>query len=720
MFKNHTSAHLRQILSCPTLFFSPDCPHPTAKNALSRIIFAHNCTQKRNLNILLSLLQAVTTNYWSQIFVFFNQKIEGQSPSKDGVFGSVLVACEDSESTSFCICSVGGSFACGGSTVGCQQVLCEGSGGGGGGGGEEEEDGSFPDPLESLDEFYEWLWDSAWWLGDGEGSLEGGGASNPGALNGKGFFNLSHFGGFNDYLIAGLVNDFKRRHDIYMPADQLYNQLLECGIDTYLEFKYDLFTSYQDLSDCIKNIILQSDILHLQLEDGFILTEEEIQEIYPDVMLYSGDFPAYKKTGLINYLKDVLGFGDEAEAWLGSLPRDFSYSILIYEYLRDNEFSGQSLSTSKILLDLINETSATIYNLPHFDWLLNQEDYLQELDSFIEHFDGDADPNEIVGTLLSISDENVPESAYIALIQGIDVYFDSPNDENSVEQLFYVFEDNDIDFLAPVNSKAISAPPTPDDWELPTIDETITEPFDAAKFWEIAGPIKTDFLNQYPEKTAIINDLFVCRVGGIPLENMALASLGVPKNTTTITGGGYSAIPDAMLYGWVLDGLLLHEQPIISDVKGRFSASDPTFYFSNTSQYSAFRYYVEENSYLPHSTLSHGIYLIFPYGVEPSEDVINLASNQNIPLYVSWTFIDENDPERARVDLPVLKNLDGLNRGSLLFDFLPDSFFEWGMPRNLIKNNDLKFQEAELSIQDGADNFESSWLQNDNGDECPD
>ncbi|MCG8330547.1 MAG: AHH domain-containing protein [Chitinophagales bacterium] len=295
----------------------------------------------------LSLLQAVTTNYWPQIFGFFNQKIQGQSPSKDGVFGSRMLACEESGATGFCICRTGES--CGGISN-CQQITCDGNGG-----GVEEEDGSFPDPLESLDEFYEWLWGSAWWLGDGEGTLEGGGASNPGALNGKGFFNLSYFGGFNDYLIAGLVNDFKRRHDIYMPADQLYNQLLECGVDTYLEFKYDLFTSYQDLSDCIKNIILQNNILHLEEEDGFILTEEEIQEIYPDVMLYSGDFPAYKKTGLINYLDDVLEFSDGIESWLNSNGQYFSYSVLIYEYLNANDFSEESKDVTNSTFNFVEQ-----------------------------------------------------------------------------------------------------------------------------------------------------------------------------------------------------------------------------------------------------------------------------------------------------------------------------------------------------------------------------
>ena len=667
----------------------------------------------------LSLLQAVTTNYWSQIFGFFNQKIQGQSPSKDGVFGSRMLACEESGATGFCICRTGES--CGGISN-CQQITCDGNGGGGG--GEEEEDGSFPDPLESLDEFYEWLWGSAWWLGDGEGTLEGGGASNPGALNGKGFFNLSYFGGFNDYLIAGLVNDFKRRHDIYMSADQLYNQLLECGVDTYLEFKYDLFTSYQDLSDCIKNIILQNNILHLEEEDGFILTEEEIQEIYPDVMLYSGDFPAYKKTGLINYLKDLLGFSDEAEAWLGSLPRDFNYSVLIYEYLRDNEFSGQSLSTSKILLDLINETSATIINFSHFDWLLNQEDYLHELDDFMEPFDGDADPNEIVGTLLSISDENVSESTFIALIQGIDVYFDSPSDENSIEQLFYVFENNDIDFLAPVNSKAISAPPAPDDWEFPEIDEELWDPLDPTKFWGIAGPIKDALINQYPSQTERINKYFVCRVLGIALENMSLASLEVTQNTATITANGSSAIPDGMLHGWVLDGLLWYEQPVILEVKGRFSNSDPVFYYGfNSTQYTVYRNYIEQNTYLPYSTLSHGIYFILPHGVSLSDEIISLANNQNIPLYVSGVHSDKNDQNIARVGLPKLENINGLNRDELQFSFLSDSFFEWGMPRRLVKYNNLKLQAASLLIQEAADAFESSYLQNNDpieDEECPD
>ena len=48
MFKNHTSAHLRQILSCPTLFFSPDCPHPTAQTGLNgkKCLVQNNiCTQ---------------------------------------------------------------------------------------------------------------------------------------------------------------------------------------------------------------------------------------------------------------------------------------------------------------------------------------------------------------------------------------------------------------------------------------------------------------------------------------------------------------------------------------------------------------------------------------------------------------------------------------------------------------------------------------------------
>ena len=48
MFKNHTSAHLRQILSCLTLFFSLDCPHPTAQTGLNgkKCLVQNNiCTQ---------------------------------------------------------------------------------------------------------------------------------------------------------------------------------------------------------------------------------------------------------------------------------------------------------------------------------------------------------------------------------------------------------------------------------------------------------------------------------------------------------------------------------------------------------------------------------------------------------------------------------------------------------------------------------------------------
>ena len=52
LFKNHTLARLRKILSCATLFFLAGLPASDCKKCLTQNKIFRNCTQKRNLNML--------------------------------------------------------------------------------------------------------------------------------------------------------------------------------------------------------------------------------------------------------------------------------------------------------------------------------------------------------------------------------------------------------------------------------------------------------------------------------------------------------------------------------------------------------------------------------------------------------------------------------------------------------------------------------------------
>lgn len=159
-------------------------------------------------------------------------------------------------------------------------------------------------------------------------------------------------------------------------------------------------------------------------------------------------------------------------------------------------------------------------------------------------------------------------------------------------------------------------------------------------------------------------------------------------------------------------------------MKGRFSTTDPVFdYGQRAKQYRVYRNYILQNTHLPLSSLSHGIYLILPDGVTLAQSLLDLANAQNIPIYLSGVEVDQNNPNIARVKWPEVVNFDALNRSDLFANYLPDSFFRWGMPRNLAKWNGLNFSNATLDLQQAADEFASSHLDTNNepdSDQCPD
>lgn len=302
-------------------------------------------------------------------------------------------------------------------------------------------------------------------------------------------------------------------------------------------------------------------------------------------------------------------------------------------------------------------------------------------------------------------------------------YYGNPTAEENIQLLYEFFIDNDIDFLAILGDELISPQDPLEQTFFPEESSTGLIPLTAAKIWEIAGPIKTNLKLQYPNQAAKIDNWFPCRVLGVALESMVLSSLGVPKNTSPISSpSGTTAIPDAMLSSAVWD-YTWYDQPIVLEVKGRFSTTNLVFDYSQSQQYSVYRSYITSNTHKPNGTLSHGIYVIMPSGFSLSENTISLASDQNIPLYLSGIELHENNQLEAQITPPVVQNLQSLNRTDLLINFLPDAFYEWAMPRRMIEQNNLKLDPVDLGLQVAADNFANSYLEtNDtpNEEDCPD
>ena len=249
-------------------------------------------------------------------------------------------------------------------------------------------------------------------------------------------------------------------------------------------------------------------------------------------------------------------FTEEAIDWLTitpAYPQGPQNVYWIANYWKSEGYSEEAKQTIQLLVNLVGETNPNILGFEHINWLLEQGEFIQELDNFFNTFEGTGNPIEIVSSMLSIFDPNVSESTLIDLIHSLDTFFESPDDEDSIEQLWIFFEDNNLDPFA-TNSGPITQQPTFDDWEFPDEDNIDWQPLDPNQFWELAGDIKASLRDQYPDQAVKIDEFFPCRVLGIALERMVLESLGVPKNTTTISANGESAIPDGMLSGWVLDG----------------------------------------------------------------------------------------------------------------------------------------------------------------------
>lgn len=96
--------------------------------------------------------------------------------------------------------------------------------------------------------------------------------------------------------------------------------------------------------DCIKSILENAALYLLENADGLVLDSDELIDIFGN-NIYNTDFPAGRKSTLIQYLKDLVGFSSDAETWLLSYERPMSFTVEFYKFLRGEGFSTEATTT---------------------------------------------------------------------------------------------------------------------------------------------------------------------------------------------------------------------------------------------------------------------------------------------------------------------------------------------------------------------------------------
>lgn len=337
--------------------------------------------------------------------------------------------------------------------------------------------------------------------------------------------------------------------------------------------------------------------------------------------------------------------------------------------------------------------------------------YLSDIVEFLFENNNSPDAGKTVEVLLDIAagtETPLTQQQFKELLDAFDLYFDDP--ENNAEQLF------DALITQNINPLAVDPAHAQLEGEYNVYDNgSGWDGFTVGKIWEVAGPIKQDLRDRYPNRQQVIEALFHCNVIGLAFEEAVLASLGIPKNTTEYNG----RIPDGKVDDFISDNFTLYPQPFFIEAKARLGS---TFDYSGTqpwAQFTAYLAYLEAHAYAD-NTIQHGLYLILPAGVSLAQTVKDAASAQNVPLYVSYVELKNNDINQFRVTAPKLVNFSNLNySGHLIFGWSPGSAVKYFAERMKRDKVGLKFQPVLIDFQKHADKFEMSHLIGSGPPNCP-
>jgi len=307
------------------------------------------------------------------------------------------------------------------------------------------------------------------------------------------------------------------------------------------------------------------------------------------------------------------------------------------------------------------------------------------------------------------------------LANALDAFFDNPDSEANVQNLFYFLMESGLDpfsldvFGLTANIFPSFNPPLFGSWVDMERDD----------FGVFTDAMKTHLLGQYPSQAGKIFGWWPCWVLGPSQEEAALESLGLPFNNNL--PAGFNRIPDGYSTRPVYDDNILYPQSLFIEVKGRYSGN--TFdYSSQSGQFSDYRAYLRSpfNTHEPHCTIIHGLYMILPTDVTLTSNVVNSCSLDNIPLYQSGLQYNVDNNSEVRVKRPELKNISQLDYSCHLFDWLGDRFFKSSLEEFMYV---IQFDHdgAIIPFQWYADRFETSILEPNgdpsnlpDGEECED
>jgi hypothetical protein len=345
------------------------------------------------------------------------------------------------------------------------------------------------------------------------------------------------------------------------------------------------------------------------------------------------------------------------------------------------------------------------------NWLLEHGEIARDIDVFLDAENRSEDAKKVVNILIDIANSTetpLTQQQFKELLDAFDLYFDDP--ENNAEQLFDALIEQNINPLAvdPAHARL--------EGEYNEYDNSSGwGDYTVSNIWEVAGPIKQDLMNRYPDDDDEIEDFFTCKVIGLAFEEAVLASLGIPKNTTYYNG----RVPDGKVDDFISDNFTAYPQPFFIEVKARLGS---TFDYSGTqpwAQFTAYLAYLEAHAYAD-NTISHGLNLILPAGVSLAQTVKDAASAKNVPLYVSYVELKNNDISQFRVKAPELVNFSNLDySGHLIFGWSPGPVVKYFAERMKREKIGLKFQPVLIDFQKHADKFEMSHLIGFEPPNCP-
>lgn len=336
--------------------------------------------------------------------------------------------------------------------------------------------------------------------------------------------------------------------------------------------------------------------------------------------------------------------------------------------------------------------------------------YLSDIVEFLFENNNSPDAGKTVEVLLDIAagtETPLTQQQFKELLDAFDLYLDDP--ENNAEQLVDALIEQNIDPLAvdPAHAQL--------EGEYNEYDNgSGWDGFTVGKIWDEAGPIKDDLIDRYPNKTGTINNLFQCNVIGLAFHEAVLASLAVPENHANYGGSE----PDGVKVDYLRSNFHTYEQPFFIEVKARLGS---TFnYSTNSGQLTNYLTYLHDHSHLANTTIQHGLHLILPAGVALAESVKNAASAKNVPLYLSYVELKDNDVNQFRVKAPTLVNFPNLNYSDhFLFGWLPGAVIKNAAERRKRDWIGLKFQSTLIDFQKYADKFEISHLIGNQTSDCP-